>query len=119
MTKRREPSPKPGAEPKRITIKTRAWESEPERQVDLIPHEFASDEWEVYLPDGAWIGTVGRYTGSLDRKIKGTRLRHPGKRRTLWYVQGTHKHSRPLYGQVSRADCTRVLIRDHERGGAW
>ena len=109
----RHANPKPDAVAKRVVIAKRWWD-DATHEVDLIESKFGNDEWEVYLPDGTWIGTVGRYTGSLDRRIAGTRLRHPGKRRTLWHEQGT-SYDRAFYGQVSRADCIRTLIREHER----
>ena len=64
---------------------------------------------EVYL-DGKWLGTVTSYWGSIDTKIKGTRLRRQGVRRKLWGSQRPGD-SRTLHGHVSRAEAIRWLLR--------
>ena len=109
------PKPMPGAEPTPLVIKPRAYEHHPERIVHVIPHQFGKDEVEVYLPDGTWLGTVARYTGSIDTKIKGTRLRREGKRRTLWSYRTAHGSVYSMHGQTSRADCIRSLLDSHAR----
>jgi hypothetical protein len=106
--------PMPGTEPTPLVLKPRKYDHpQVETTVLIQPTQFGIDEIEVYLSDGTWIGTIGKYTGTLDRKIKGTRLRHIGKRRTLWHYNGTGD-GRAMYGQTSRADCIRSLIRNHE-----
>lgn len=113
------PKPMPGAETKVLVIKPKMYEAHRigERIVHLIPHQFARNDVEVYLPDGTWLGTVGRYTGSIDTKIKGTRLRREGVRRTLWSYRTAHGSLYSMNGQTSRADCIRHLLDSHERRG--
>jgi hypothetical protein len=94
---------------KTITIRQRAYEPKSEKTFNLRPSKYATQGWEVFREDGVWIGTVSRYTGSLDRKAG--RLRIPGKTRTLWAATGTYQGARGLYGMVSRADAIRYLDR--------
>lgn len=96
-----------------IRLRRWSWEPESEIEVTLRPSKYSDAEWHVLL-DGKDIGRVDRYTGSLDRKYKGSRLRHPGKRRTLWSVRGPGKDDYGLYGYVSRAEAIRWLLSGHE-----
>lgn len=110
--------PAEGAEFKPLVVKARWWETGSDRTFLTKKRHSYTEGYdagtEVYLPDGTWLGTVEKYTGSLDRKYAGSRLRHPGKRRTLWSYQGPGE-GRPMFGQVSRADCIRALAREHEQ----
>lgn len=101
--------PRPDTEPTSLTLRQRAWESGTPLTVATVPHRFNSDAVEVYLLDGTWIGTVGSYSGSLDRKDG--RLRIPGKTRKLWFAQATYEGARGLYEFVSRADAIRWLAK--------
>lgn len=103
----RSPSVKDGAEGKTITMRRHSWDPNSTIEVVLYPHKYASKDVEVFLDD-QWIGTVGSYTGSLDRHAG--RLRIPGKTRTLWTSEVTREGARTLYGYVSRADAIRTLI---------
>ena len=106
------PRPMPDSEPTVLVVKPRQWETD-EIVVHTLPHEFARDDVEVYLPDGTWLGTVSRYRGSLDRPAG--RLRIPGKTRTLWSYRTAGGSVYSMFGQVSRADCIRSLVASHER----
>lgn len=107
------PRAMPGAEKERIVLRPRSFETGPPKVVDVIPHEFAESDVEVYHPDGTWLGTISRYHGSLDRKVG--RQRVPGKRRVLWSYRTAHRGVYGMYGQVSRADCIRDLLSAYER----
>lgn len=111
-------SSKPMVDPdkpeKVVTVKSPWWDGEAYPEFTLKPRQFGRDDWEVFLPDGTWLGTVGRYTGSIDTKIAGTRLRHEGVRRTLWsYLRPGSRYT--MFEQESRAECLRRLYREHER----
>lgn len=96
-----------------VTLRRRQWESpdKPQTVVALRKRKSYSAGYDagddVYV-DGRWVGTVCRYTGSLDRKIG--RLRSPGKRRTLWSAEQPGD-SRAMYEFVSRAEAIRWLLR--------
>lgn len=96
-----------------VTIKPRWWD-DATFQVKLSPHAHHPDEWEVFTLDGSHVGTVTRYEGSLDRKLAGTRLRSPGKRRTLWAYRSPGS-GYTMWEQYSRADCIRSLVDSHRR----
>lgn len=98
---------------KTVTLKP-VWWDDAYPTFTLKPRKFGTDQWEAFTPDGTWIGTVTRYTGSIDTKISGTRLRHEGVRRTLWaYCRPGSNYT--MWEQVSRADCLRRLFREHQR----
>lgn len=91
-------------------VKMRRWGYDPasEIEVTLTPAIYAPDrEWVVVVGDRE-VGRVGRYVGSLDRKIG--RLRSPGKSRTLWWSRRPGPDSRSIHGHVSRAEAIRWLL---------
>lgn len=96
-----------------VSVKPRWWDDDT-FQVELRPHPHHHDDWEVFTMDGAHVGTVTRYEGSLDRKIAGTRLRSPGKWRTLWAYRSPDSRV-TMWEQYSRADCIRSLVDTHRR----
>lgn len=99
--------PQADAPEKVVTVKARLGDPG-DLTVTLRPRRYGSDEWEVYA-EGAWVGTLSRYTGSLDRPTgPGNRLRRPGKRRTLWACTDPDGFRRNQ--QYSRADCIRILL---------
>lgn len=110
------PNPEPGVEPKTITMRREGWD--PDVLVDVtlrqrkVYVEGLDHDFDVHTSDGTWIGSVERYTGSLDRKMG--RLRHPGKRRHLWKAQAAG-WDRALFDFVSRAEAIRRLLSAHER----
>lgn len=67
------------------------------------------EQWSVEY-EGRVIGTVGRYTGSLDRKTHRGLLRVPGKPRTLWSACGAYAGARTINRRLSRADALRWLL---------
>lgn len=95
---------------KTITIRNRAWETgRPEIVVTARKQKSVyGDDLEIFKEDGTWIGTVGSYTGTLDRPAG--RLRIVGKSRKLWHNTGTYEGARAMYGQYSRADAIRWLL---------
>lgn len=95
------------------TVKPRWWENEtssPTTKVTLIPWKEYDGTWEVQH-DGKVLGRVERYEGSHDRQIAGTRLRHPGVRKTLWAATTLDGRTDYYREHDSRADALRVLLR--------
>lgn len=117
-------NPQPGGKPKTITVKQPWWSSDEPFEVVLVPRKhyteaYKDKEHDVHLPDadgnpGVWLGSVEKYEGSIDTKIKGTRLRHEGKRRTLWKKQGPGE-TRGSYQHESRAEVIRSLKDEYDR----
>lgn len=99
-------------------VRMRRWQGDQVQiEVTLHPHRTFTDTWEVYVWESPtnplvlkWVGTIGRYTGSIDTTIKGTRLRRPGKQRVLWHTRSTHEQDRSVYERVSRAEAIRWLL---------
>jgi len=90
-----------------VKIKPRFWETET-IEVTLRPTKFSNgDEWEVYDAKGTWVGTISRYSGSLDRQAG--RLRIPGKERILWSEKRAGSRY-TMWDNVSRADAIRALL---------
>lgn len=111
MSGQRKPSPDPDMPQRYVKMRRVSYDPDSVMEVTLRPHQFMRDDWEVYI-DGTWIGTVGKYMGTLDRPIsRGSRIVHRGKRRTLWHFKGTSEHSRSLFGYESRAEAIRGLLR--------
>lgn len=113
----RQPSFDPDAPVKRVKV-AQIGETEP-TPVTLRPCKISAygESWEVFADDGSYLGTVTRYTGSIDRRIPhgGRHLRAPGKDRTLWSYQGPEVDRRALTKQTSQATCLRALL-DYRRG---
>jgi len=102
---------------KTVKVASPWWDGGEYPEFTLKPQQFGSDSWEAFTPDGTWIGTVTRYTGSIDTKISGTRLRHQGVRRTLWaYKRPGSQYT--MWEQESRAYCLRRLYTEHKRGAS-
>lgn len=99
---------------KTIRLRRYSWDPDELVEVELVPDKYTPDRrWEVRQGD-AVLGTVGRYEGSLDRKIMGTRLRQPGKRRTLWSSKNPERDARTNHSYTSRAEAIRDLF-NHQR----
>ena len=99
-----------------VKFRRQPWTKDEVIEVTLTPAPYGSDEWRVFH-DGKFIGTVGKYQGTLDRPIsRGSRIVTRGKRRTLWHYasprpeKGEYAVGRALFDQYSRADCLRSLI---------
>lgn len=113
MTEQRDPQPRtdPDATPKVIRLRRWSWDPASDFEAELRPCRTwdgsPADDWEVYVA-GKWVGTVGKYTGSIDTKIRGTRLRRQGVRRTLWHE--ARPGQRAMYECVSRAEAIRRLL---------
>ena len=99
------------SEAKTVRLRRYSWDPDEIVEVQLTPHRNYSDDWTVTLA-GEDLGHVGRYTGSLDRKVG--RLRHPGKRRILWSCTAPGERERPSFGQISRAEAIRSLLQQRE-----
>lgn len=101
-----------------ITLRKLSWQPDSTVEVTLTPAAHG-DAWDVTYK-GQGIGCVGRYTGSISSKVKGTRFRRTGKPRTLWSSTSpateANPHPRPLNGELNRADAIRTLIERAEFG---
>lgn len=87
-------------------------------EVTLEPRAYATNDWDV-IYKGEFIGKVGKYQGTIDTKISGSRLVHRGVRRTLWNyatprpANGPRAVGQGLYEYPSRAQCLRQLLMSH------
>lgn len=93
---------------KQVTFRRVEWDADDTITAELVPAKFGDSTWEVYF-DGELVGTVGSYSGSIDRHAG--RIRIPGKERTLWSVEPKQSGHRSQLGYTSRADALRQLYR--------
>lgn len=119
-TQAHRPDPQPDAPATTIPLRRWSTDERTTMEVALRPRETCrrghDAGHDVYLPfdDGSepqYLGSVQRYTGSLDRKIPigGRYLRKPGKRRVLWSAHAA-AWDRTSNSYVSRADAIRDLL---------
>jgi hypothetical protein len=88
-------------------VRLRRWAGRPDEVVEVTLEPTGDSEWRVHR-DGEFIGTIGRYTGNIGRKVG--RLRSPGVERTLWTACGNYPGARTMGQRVSRADAIRWLL---------
>lgn len=117
-------TPNPAADAKAQTVRLRRhlWDEDTievtlrKRRTYSEGYDTGHDVHAVVNGTEQFIGIVRRYTGSIDTRIKGTRLRRQGKRRTLWSAHAP-TWDRPSNSIAARAEAIRDLIDAAERAG--
>lgn len=100
-------------------LRRNQWDEDSVVEVHLDPRNTdpGHRSFDVYRPDGTILGIIWEYSGTLDTKIKGSRLVRRGKLRTFWSCSEPGSNSRNYWMYLeSQADAIRSLISDYERG---